>query len=73
MKSYLSLFFGFSQFYSIKNLNLNVVADQHISKLGITAAEEINKLLATNHRVKHINVVGFSLGGVIARAMLPHM
>jgi triacylglycerol esterase/lipase EstA (alpha/beta hydrolase family) len=71
MKSYLSLFFGFTKFYSIRNLNLR--ADEHISKLGLTAAEEIEKQLATDHKIRHINIVGFSMGGIVARAMLPHL
>jgi triacylglycerol esterase/lipase EstA (alpha/beta hydrolase family) len=72
-KSYLTILLGFSHFYAVRNLNMEDIADSHLARLGETAAKEINDFLSKNTKIRHVNVVGFSMGGVIARAMLPHL
>lgn len=65
------MLFGFSNFYSVKGIGVDKNTDCCIRKLGEMAASEITSFLALNPYLHHINVIGFSLGGLIARAMLP--
>ena len=71
IKSHLNLLLGFTHFYSIKKLNSEEAAKHTIAELAKTAAEEINSFLAFHQGYRQINIIGFSLGGIIARAMLP--
>lgn len=73
IKSYLNIFFGYSHFYSIKGLNSSEISKFTIKRLAETAADEILYHLSQFTGFKHINIIAFSLGGVIARAMLPRL
>jgi esterase/lipase len=73
LKSYLNLFLGFTHFYAVRSIGPGEGTDAGINKLGELAGEEVNKYLSANIGIKYVNVVGFSLGGVIARSMLPHL
>ena len=73
LKSYLNLFLKFSHFYAIKSLMQGEGTNASLSKLGELAGNEINQYLEKNKYIKHINIIGFSLGGVIARSMLKHL
>jgi triacylglycerol esterase/lipase EstA (alpha/beta hydrolase family) len=73
IKSHLILLLGCSHFYSIRGLNGEKAGDATIKVLGETAARELNTYLALAPTFRSINFIGFSLGGLIARAMLPHL
>lgn len=65
------LLLGCGHFYSIKGINGEKAAEATIRTLAETAARELLTYLALSPTYRSINLIGFSLGGVIARAMLP--
>lgn len=71
IKSHLMLLLGCNHFYSIKGLAADKANDATINVLGETAAKELLVFLAHSPSFRSINFICFSLGGVIARAMLP--
>lgn len=73
IKSYLNLFLGFNHFYAVRSIATGEGTNASISKLGELAGQEVNKYLELHSGIRFVNIVGFSLGGVIARSMLRHL
>lgn len=73
MKSYLNLFLGFNHFYAIKSIAGSEVSNARISKSAQLAGEELHRYLDMHSGIRTVNVIGFSMGGVIARAMMKHL
>jgi triacylglycerol esterase/lipase EstA (alpha/beta hydrolase family) len=49
------------------------MSNARISKLAQSAGEELNRYLDMHTGIKTVNVIGFSMGGLIARAMMKHL
>jgi len=49
------------------------MSNARINKSAQSAGEELSRYLYMHSEIKTVNVIGFSMGGVIARAMMKHL
>lgn len=71
IKSYLNHYLGLTNFLALREIQHHIA--KSMIEVGVIGAEELMEYLKSRPQIKYINFIGFSMGGVIIRSMLPHL